>query len=249
LPSSIVIPAGSASGTYSISIVQDAIDELNETIIADIASVTNGIELNVQQVTTNIADDDATPTVTLALNNATLVENSGVAIYTATLSAASGLPVTVNLGVTGTATPVTDYTQTNTQLVIPAGSTSATFTVTSRNDLLDELDETVIVDILTVVNASEVGTQRATTTIADDDATPTVRLLVSNATIAEGGGTVTYTAQVSALSGLPVTVNLGFSGDATPNVDFTRPASTSIVIPAGVSLNDVHHQYRSGYDR
>jgi hypothetical protein len=230
---SIVIPAGAVSATYTVNIVQDAIDEFNETIVADILTVTNGAELNVQQVSTIIADDDVSPNVTLALNNTTLAENAGVATYTATLSAPSGLPVTVNLLVTGTATPGVDFTQSNAQIVIPAGSMTGTFTVTSRHDLADELDETVTVDILSVVNGAELGAQRATTTILDDDATPTARLLVSNTTIGEGGGLLTYTVQLSAVSGLPVTVNLGLGGTATAGVDYSRALPASITIPAG----------------
>jgi len=38
--------------------VQDALDELDETIIVDISSVTNGNESGAQQVTAVITDDD-----------------------------------------------------------------------------------------------------------------------------------------------------------------------------------------------
>jgi len=39
---SIVIPPGSTNGTVTLTAVQDTLDELNETIIVDISSVTNG---------------------------------------------------------------------------------------------------------------------------------------------------------------------------------------------------------------
>ncbi|MEW5902704.1 MAG: hypothetical protein AB1715_14660, partial [Acidobacteriota bacterium] len=62
------------------------------------------------------------PTVTLGLAGSPLAENGGVANVTATLSALSGLDVTVSLAFSGTATLTTDYTRSDSQIVIPAGS-------------------------------------------------------------------------------------------------------------------------------
>ena len=108
-----------------------------------------------------------------------------LATLTATLSAASGLPVTVDLGYTGTATNGSDYTPSSSQITIAAGDTSGTATVLAVDDTLDEDNETVIADITNVVNAIETGTQQATTTIQDNDDPPAVTLAVDNATISE----------------------------------------------------------------
>ena len=62
-----------------------------------------------------------------------------------------------------------DYTRTNTQIIIAAGSTTGTITVTAVQDLIKELDESVFVEITTVINGTENGVQSATTTIIDDD--------------------------------------------------------------------------------
>src|SRR6185369_2773521 len=107
-------------------------------------------ESGTQTQTTTITDDDGPPTVTLAVNNANIAEAGGVATFTATLSAVSGLPVTVDLAFTGTATLTNDYTRSGTQIVIPAGSLTGTVTVTAVSDSLDENNETVIVDITSV---------------------------------------------------------------------------------------------------
>jgi gliding motility-associated-like protein len=231
---SITIPAGSLTGTVNITSVDDVIDEANETVITDITSVTNGTESGTQQVTTTITDDDNAPTVALSINNITIIENSGTAAVTATLSAVSGLPVTVNLGYTGTATGAgADYNVSGASITIPAGSLNGMVTITSLNDLIYEGNETVITDITSVTNGSESGTQQVTTTITDDDAAPTVTLSISNATIAEAAGTATVTATLSAISGLAVTVNLGYTGTATgAGIDY-NVSGTSIVIPAG----------------
>ena len=131
---------------------------------------------------------------------AAIAENAGTATITATLSATSALPVTVNLGYSGTATLTADYTRSDVAITIPAGSLTGTVTITSTDDALNEGDETVIVDIDTVTNGTEVGTEQETVTITDDDAAPTVTLS-GGAAIAENAGTATITATLSATSG------------------------------------------------
>ncbi len=235
---SITITAGNTSGSITLTGVNDALDELDESVIVDIASVTNGTESGTQQVTATITDDDAAPTVTLGVSGSPLAENGGVATVTATLSAASGQTVTVNLAYTGTATNTTDYTRSGASIVIAAGATTGNVTITGVNDALDEADETVIVDIDSVTNGTESGTQQVTATITDDDAAPTVTLGVSGSPLAENGGVATVTATLSAASGQTVTVNLAYTGTATNTTDYTR-SGASIVIAAGATTGNV----------
>jgi hypothetical protein len=233
----ITIPYGSLSGSVTLTSVNDVLDEPNETVIVDIASVTNGLENSTQQQTVTITDDDAAPTVSLTTGAATIAETSGSTNVTATLSAASGQAVTVTLGLTGTAIVPTDYTL-GTIITIPAGSTSAFITLASVSDVLDEANETVIVDITAVTNGTENGTQQKTVTITDDDAAPTVTLSSTASSIAELGGSTNVTVTLSAVSGLAVTINLATSGTATSGTDYTLSA-TSIVIPVGSNSGSV----------
>jgi hypothetical protein len=99
-------------------------------------------------------------------------ETGGTATLTATLSAASGRDVTVSLGFGGTAGNPADYTASASSITIAAGSTSGTITLTSASDAADEPNETVVVDVTSVTNGTESGTQVQTVTITDDDATP-----------------------------------------------------------------------------
>jgi carbon monoxide dehydrogenase subunit G len=229
---SITIPAGSLSGSITLTAEQDTLVEPDETIVVDITGVTNGTESGTQRVTAEITDDDSVPSVTLALAGSPMAEAGGEATVTATLSAASGLDVTVNLGFTGTATNVTDYTRSATSITIPAGSLTGSITLTAEQDTLDEPNETIIVSITGVTNGTESGSQEVTATITDDDPAPSVTLSLADSPMAEAGGEATVTATLSALSGRAVTVNLGFTGSATNVTDYTR-SGTSITIPAG----------------
>jgi hypothetical protein len=110
----------------------------------------------------------------LGLTGSPLAEYAGTATVTATLSATYSLPVTVNLAFSGTATPTTDYTASANSIAIPAGSTSGSIALTAVQDTVSDPNETIIVDIDTVANGTETGTQQVTATITDDDPAPAV---------------------------------------------------------------------------
>jgi len=229
---SIIITAGNTSGSITLTGVNDAQTEGNETVIVDVTSVTNGTESGSQQVTATIADDDGVPSVTLSLAGSPLAENGGVATVTATLSNPSTQNVTIDLDFTGTATNASDYSRSGTQIVITAGNTSGSITLTGVNDITFEGSETLVVDITGVTNGVESGTQQVTATINDDDAAPSVALSLAGSPLAENGGVATVTATLSNPSTQDVTVNLAFTGTATNVSDYSR-SGTSITITAG----------------
>src|SRR5206468_3390973 len=113
--------------------VQDTVDELDESIIVDIASVTNGTESGTQQVTAIITDDDGP---TIAINNVTLTEaNTGSTVnanFTVTISAASPQSISVEYATaTGTCT-ITDNDNPPT-VSFSASSSSGVESVTPAN--------------------------------------------------------------------------------------------------------------------
>ncbi len=169
----IVIPAGSTTGSITVAAVQDAVDEPDETVIVDIAAITNGQEVGTQQVTITILDDDEPPVpdVTLSVDNAEIAEAGGVATFAVTLSEATTVTVSVDLAITGTA-GASDYNASGLQIVVAPGATTGSITVTAVDDNEDESNETVIVDIAAVTGGNEAGEQQQTTTITDDDDPP-----------------------------------------------------------------------------
>ena len=100
------------SGTITVTVNGDTLDEADETFFVNLSNPINATIPPGQDVGTGtIVDDDPAPTVTLSLSGSPLAENGGVATVTATLSAVSGQDVTVDLGFSGTATNVADYTR------------------------------------------------------------------------------------------------------------------------------------------
>jgi hypothetical protein len=235
----IVIPIGSTTGSVTITAVDDSVDEPDETVIADITSITNGQGSG--QVTTTILDDDEpipVPDVTLALDNVAIPEAAGVATFTATLSVATTVPVTVDFAISGTAA-ATDFAASGTQVVIAPGATTGSITVTATDDTVDEPDETVVVDIMGVTNGTEPGVQQQTTTITDDDepVMPDVTLTLDNEAIPEAAGVATFTVTLSEITTVPVAVSLGFTGTASAT-DYTA-SGTQIEIAPGATTGSI----------
>ncbi|MEK7747834.1 MAG: FG-GAP repeat protein [Nitrospirota bacterium] len=245
--SSIVIPAFATSISVTLSVVGDAIDEENETVIIELGTITNGTSTTVvssQKKTVTINDDDLAPTVTLATDSDTVSEGGTVKV-TVALSSASGKIITLDLNKGGFATEgaTKDYTLA-TPITISIGATSTTATLSALADTLDENPETVeiVMANLVFVTASTTGTITKTVTIADQTEQPRVRLSIGSDDLSESV-TATNTTNVTVtlldlagaetISGLDVTMTLGLGGSAT-GTDYTI-GTTSIMIPAGTS--------------
>jgi len=92
-----------------------------------------------------------------------------ITVYTSG-GAISATDITVNLIYSGTAINAVDYDTNNTiSVTIPAGLSGVSFALTGLDDLLNEGNESISIDIDTVDNATEYGTQVQNLTILDDD--------------------------------------------------------------------------------
>jgi hypothetical protein len=91
------------------------------------------------------------------------------------------------------------------------------------DDAIDEaVTETFTVQLTSLVNVNP-GTLSRTGTINDNDASP-VLTLTAPAPVDEESGPAVFTIRLSAISGLPVSVNAATAptpGTATPGVDYT----------------------------
>ena len=106
----MTIPAGQTQASLTLTASQDTLDEDDETVVVDIASVTGAIEDGTQQVTTTIFDDDAAPTVSFSSGSYTVGESDGSKTITVNLSTASGKTVTVDYATGNGTASSSDYT-------------------------------------------------------------------------------------------------------------------------------------------
>ena len=236
--SPVTIPAGQTSAGISIVVTDDTLDETDETIVVTLGQPNVGVLGANTTNTATIVDNDAAPTVDFAPAEQSADESVGTMTITAQLSAASGQDVTVPFSVSGSATAGVDYSITASPLTIPAGQTSASITITVVNDTLDEADESVIVSMGNPVNATPGVVTVSSATIRDDDAAPSLQFTSAEQSVLENAGTATITVQLSAVSGLDVTVPFSAEGTATNPADYTISESP-LVIPAGQTTGTI----------
>lgn len=228
---------GATTQNISLTINNDTLDEADETIIITLSGLTNAVSGANTAHTYTITDDDAAPTVQFTAASQTATESAGTVTITAGLSAVSGLPVSIPFSINGssTATSASDYTITASPLSIPAGSTTATISVTIVSDSMHEPSETIIADIGSPTNATTSGTTSHTITITDDDTAPTVQFTAATQIASESTSTITITAQLSAASGFAVSVPFSVNAGSTATgggTDYSISASP-LSIPAG----------------
>ena len=160
-------------------------------------------------VAVSVTDDEASPTVSLALSKGSISENGGSATVTAELSGKSSAAVTVDVAAARASGAGGFEMSANTRLTIAAGATrsTGTVTITATDDDLSGPNTTVTV-AGTANGGGVADPSSKTLTITDDEGTPTVNLALSESSISENGGTTTVTASLSGASSAAVTVDV-----------------------------------------
>lgn len=209
--------AGQTSETITITITDDNISELDETIIL---SLSNYVYLKTGDITSQtitINDNDAPPTVSFDTVSSSASESSNASIAIS-LSNPSSQTVTVdyNLGA-GTATGSgTDYTLSSGTFTFSPGETSKTLDFSINDDSIDEDNETVIITISNPTNSSLGSNTTHTYTINDNDPTPRVQFdnLTSEA--------------YESVTSVNIPVSLSSGSSKTISVDYTVTGGTAV---------------------
>jgi len=230
----LTFPPGTTVLPLAVSVIGDAAPEANETFLVNLSGPANATIADGQGLGT-IADDDTG--VVLFINDVAVTEgNAGTvnATFTVSLSSGVGQQVTVDFATAdGTATAPADYVAGAGTLTFPPGSTTQNVTVAVKGDLLDEANETFLVNLSNSTNAT-IADGTGVGTINDDDAPPA--LSIGDAAVTEGDGSpvnIVFTVSLGAPSGQTVTVNYGTAdGTAVAGVDYVATGGT-VTFPPG----------------
>ncbi|KAA8917981.1 autotransporter outer membrane beta-barrel domain-containing protein [Xanthomonas sontii] len=234
---SVVVPANATSASFSVTPVADTTVEPDETVIFQVANGTGYSIGNPSSATATIVNDDY-PSASIAVSPASVYENGGNnLVYTVSLSQPSPSALSIGFSVGGTATSGTDYAAVNSPLVIAAGQTSGTITVSPTPDTTVEPDETVVISLNAGSGYTVGSPSSATGTILNDDL-PT--LSINNVSQNEGnsGNTAfTFTVSLSQPAGSGgVSFDIATAnGTATAGTDYISSSVNGLTIPAGSS--------------
>ena len=235
------IAAGLTSTTITIgSIVNDSLNEANETVILTLSSPNNATLGSNSVHTYTINDNDSAPVIAFEATSSDGLESVSSKAIAVNLSAVSGQNVTVYYAVTGTASGSgTDYTLANGTATIAAGASSTNITIAGIvDDSLDEANETVIVTLSNPSNADPGSIMVHTYTITDNDNPPVVELNTTSSSNAESVSSTSLTVDLSAASGKDVTVDYAVTGTATGSgTDYTLASGMATIAADSTSTN------------
>ncbi len=232
--SSIVIPTNGATTNISVSIVRDAIDEANETVIIDLGAEIGGTAA--QQVavtlgspashTLTITDDDTAGVTTPGIGTLTATEGGVGSSFTYVLTSEPTANVTVTFTVSDGQSLVNGGT-TVTLTFTPANwFTSQTVNVTAVDDLAIEGNHSSTINYSSTSSDLNYVSGSSTTTVAitDNDFAPAITLTGVNTGLVldEAQTTVnTYTIKLDTVptGGNTVTIGITAGPDCEININ------------------------------
>lgn len=236
----LTIPAGQTSANISVPILNDYLNEPQEYYYIQITNAQHGVNLQPMSIVYQYAYgyiDDNDPYISIVAPSPAYVnENAGNQLFTVTLSSVQTYPVSVqyqtndNYAIAGN-----DYVSASGTLIIPAGQTSGTVSVSILNDFLFEYQENYYMQISNAQhgsNAQPMTIQNPTSNAYIDDNDPSISIATpSPEYIQESGGNQIFTVILSAAQTYNVLVDyLTNTGSAVAGNDFTSTSGTLTIL-------------------
>ncbi|MBI4641905.1 MAG: hypothetical protein HY731_14545, partial [Candidatus Tectomicrobia bacterium] len=222
----ITFAPGEIRKAINADIIDDEIDEEDETLIIILLTPINATLGEIVSHTYTITDND-TSSVAFTVSSSSDHEAISPANMEVKLSVPSDRKITVNYKLSGTATGNgKDYSLSDGALTFLAGETSKKISAEITNDDLDEEDETLVLTLSDPVNAT-LGEQTSHTyTITDNDTSSVVfKTFTSNGV--EAVSPVKMDVKLSVPSDRTITVKYTASGTAQGSgVDYTIAGDT-----------------------
>jgi CSLREA domain-containing protein len=217
---------GETTKTVDITIIDDTLRENKESFRLTLSNPTGGIALGTKS-TSEVQIDDNDPFPLVSVTDSTVVEgDSGTtaAVFTVTLSTASGQTVTVGYRTFG-GTEGSDYTVTSGTLTFAPGETSKTVNVSIIGDTMPEPNESFDFLLQSLSNAFFIDSVGAGTILNDDAA-----LSINDLSVGEGDSGQTafnFTVGIPFPTVNPVSVNYATAdGTAAAGSDYVAASGT-----------------------
>lgn len=240
LSGAVTIPAGRATATITVTPINDALVEGDETVVLTLAS-TPACNVGNPGTATVVIQDNELPSVTLTETDATASEpGTDTGLFTFSRTGATNEPLTVYFVVTGTAVNGADYEAIGTSIEIPAGASNAPLVITPLDDAVREADQKVTLQLLPGAGYNPGTTALRSVTIKDDDTgLPGVGFTWSAAQGLESDTYVQLSVTLSTNSSQTVSVDYSVTGGsaAGAGVDYTLANGTVVFVPNVTATN------------
>jgi hypothetical protein len=224
-------PGESGLKTVQIKLLNDAIDEDDETINVTLTNPKDAI-LTKAADTAAILDDDVSPTLSISVDDAQ-EDGGGMDIEISIQgSSVETVSATVSTTLNGSAASGTDFEALSTTVEwAPETIGTKTVQITLHDDLTDEHDETIHVELTDLQNAV-IATGSDTAAIQDDDPQPFIT--VNDATGNEGE-TISFAVELSEASGKDIDFTYELTNESANVIgrDVVAGDDTAVTIPAG----------------
>ena len=228
---SVTFAANETQKTISVSIIEDSLDEDEESFSVSLTGASQGAVQEAESAAVvSIEDNDDAPSISISANN-NLVENESLEI-TVALAEPSGKTVSLDLQSSdGQAVAGQDYNQINQTVTFAPGETSKSVTLSLIDDGIDEPVELFNVTAINIVNAVIASSNSApngvlSVLIEDNDDAPTLNI-AADFSVSENAGSAVLEYTLSGASGK--TVSFNYATDSNTN-DASLFGSSSGVI-------------------
>ena len=232
----IEFQAGVTEQSFTIPIIDDAVEENPETILLQLSNPSPGGALGAGRTAALTINDSATTTVEFAQTAVSVGEEAGVVDLTVLRKGDRPIPFTVNIAtVPGSAAPDTDYTLLNATLSFNADEQSKTIHIPILDDSVGEMDETFLLILSNPSPGTVLGLHSTNSVLIHDD-DPIVHLGGTDFNTQENSGTITIPVIRERALNQEVTVDFTTrDGTARAGSDYAATSGTLAFSPGEVA--------------
>jgi hypothetical protein len=231
----VTFEPGATTVSVPVSVVEDAVPEGDETFAVTLSSPA-GATIGDATAVVTIRDGGGGDLPVVSVDDTSVAENGGAAVFPVRLTKAPATPVTVRWATSeGTATG-TDFTGGTGEVTFAPGAVTASVEVPVVDDAAIEGDESFTLTLSAPSGATLGDASAAGVILDDDDSVVRPVLSVTDASVREDGGPAVFEVRLSEAATGPVSVAWA-TGDGTAVApgDYTGGAGRVSFAPGEVS--------------
>jgi hypothetical protein len=228
---------GETTKEIPITIINDNLNEINETFLVSLSNATVGTIAKEQAIITIIDNDEPIPLPDITIEDLSISESIGVATISVSLSKESDQMVTVDYTtVNDTAKSPDDYISQRGILTFEPGETTKEIEIEIIDDQLNDNPESFLVKLSNPIN-SIIPSDTATITITDENEPfPQPSFLIGNVNVLETARNALVRVNLTQPSPRSVSVDyFTVNGTATFPTDYVSQKGTIIFNPGEIT--------------